>query len=224
MLPNIGNLSIRASMCHIAPMQTPLFPAFLLTAFLIELTPGPNMAWLALISAGEGRRAGLAAVSGIALGLAGLAVVSALGLAELASASPLVLAMLRYAGVTYLLWLAWQAWGGKGEVSPGAAKDGAQLSACFRHGLLLNLLNPKAAVFFIAVLPAYISLNAPVMRQTLVLSASYVAIATVVHVAIVILAGQTHDWLSSGARQRPVRRIFAVLLTVVAIWFLASSA
>lgn len=204
-------------------MQTPLFPAFLLTALLIELTPGPNMAWLALTSAGEGRRVGLAAVAGIALGLAVLAAVSAFGLAELASASPVVFNLLRYAGVAYLLWLTWQAWSGEGEVSPGAAKDGAQLSAWFRHGLLLNLLNPKAAMFFVAVLPAYIATDTPVMPQTLVLSASYIAIATAVHVIIVILAGQAHDWLSSGTRQRMVRRCFAVLLAVVAIWFVVST-
>jgi threonine/homoserine/homoserine lactone efflux protein len=71
-------------------MLTPLFPAFLFTALLIELTPGPNMAWLALTSAGEGRRAGFAAVAGIALGLGMLGAVSAVGLAELATRSPLV--------------------------------------------------------------------------------------------------------------------------------------
>lgn len=204
-------------------MLTPLFPAFLLTALLIELTPGPNMAWLALTSAGEGRRVGLAAVAGIALGLAVLAAVSAFGLAELARTSPVVFNLLRYAGVAYLLWLAWQAWSGEGEVSPGTAKDAAQLSAWFRHGFLLNLLNPKAAVFFVAVLPAYIATDAPVMPQTLVLSASYIAVATAIHVIIVMLAGQVHDWLSSGTRQRMVRRCFAVLLAVVAIWFVVST-
>jgi threonine/homoserine/homoserine lactone efflux protein len=209
--------------CHIGAMLTPLFPAFPLTALLIELTPGPNMAWLALTSAGEGRRAGLAAVAGIASGLGVLGAISAFGLAELATASPVVFNLLRYAGVAYLLWLAWQAWTGEGEVSPGAAKDVAQLWAWLRHGFLLNLLNPKAAVFFVAVLPAYISPKAAVMAQTLTLSASYVAIATAVHVVIVLLAGQAHDWFSGGSRQRVVRRVFGIMLAAVAIWFLVST-
>lgn len=204
-------------------MLTSLFPAFLATALLIELTPGPNMAWLALTSASQGRRAGLAAVAGIALGLAVLGTVSALGLAELAAASPLIFNLLRYAGVVYLLWLAWQAWSGEGEVSPGTAKDKAQLSAWFRHGLLLNLLNPKAAVFFIAVLPTYITPDALVPPQTFALSASYVVIATAIHVSIVLLAAQAHDWLSSRARQRIIRRCFAALLAAIAIWFLIST-
>jgi threonine/homoserine/homoserine lactone efflux protein len=206
-----------------APMVTSLFPAFLFTALLIELTPGPNMAWLALTSASEGRRAGLAAVGGIALGLGILGAISAFGLAELAARSPLAFDLLRYAGVAYLLWLAWLAWSGEGEVSPGAAKDGVRLSAWFRHGLLLNLLNPKAAVFFVAVLPAYILADAAVMLQTFALSASYVAIATVVHIAIVLMAGQAHDWLSSGKHQWIVRRCFALLLAAIAVWFLLTT-
>jgi threonine/homoserine/homoserine lactone efflux protein len=201
-------------------MLTPLFVPFLITAFLIELTPGPNMAWLALTSAGDGKRAGLAAVAGIALGLAILGAVSALGLAELATVSPLVFNLLRYAGVGYLLWLAWQAWSGAREVSPGTAQDRAHLSAWFRHGLLLNLLNPKAAMFFITVLPAYVAADAPMMPQTLALSASYVAVATMVHLVIVLLAGQAHEWLSGGTRQRTLRRWFAVSLAAIAIWFL----
>ena len=174
-------------------MFTAHFVPFLITALLIELTPGPNMAWLALTSASHGRRAGLAAVGGIALGLAILGAGSAFGLAEVATRSPAIFNLLRYAGVAYLLWLAWQAWVGEKEVSPQMAKDGSQLASWFRHGLLLNLLNPKAAMFFIAVLPSYVSPNIPFASQTLLLSSSYVAIATAIHIAIILLAGAAHD-------------------------------
>lgn len=212
-------------MLHViaAPMLTEMFVPFLITALLIELTPGPNMAWLALTSASQGRRSGFAAVAGIALGLALLAAASAVGLAELATRSPFVFGLLRYAGVAYLLWLAWKAWVGEGELSPDIANQNA-LGAWFRHGLLLNLLNPKAAVFFITVLPAYISADAPIAPQTALLSASYVAIATFIHLIIVAFAGQAHGWISVGNRSQIVRRIFAVLLAVIAFWFLISTA
>lgn len=203
-------------------MLTDLYAPFLLTALLIELTPGPNMAWLALTGASHGRRAGFAAVAGIALGLALLAAGSAVGLAELASRSSFAFALLRYAGVAYLLWLAWKAWAGDDELSPHVADQDA-LRAWFRHGLFLNLLNPKAAVFFIAVLPAYISPDGPVAPQSAVLSASYVAIATAVHLIIVAFAGQAHEWISVGNRTHIVRRIFAVLLAAIACWFLVST-
>ncbi len=201
-------------------MFTSLFPAFLLTAFLVELTPGPNMVWLALTSATLGQRAGFAAVAGVALGLTIVGAASALGLAQIANGSPLLFGLLRYAGVAYLLWLAWQAWNGEREVSPGAIKGGNALSAWFRHGLLLNLLNPKAAMFFMAILPTYVSPGARVAPQTLLLSASYVAVATAVHVVIVLLGGQAHDWLSSGTRARALRRGFAAMLVGIALWFL----
>lgn len=203
-------------------MLTDLFIPFLATTMLIELTPGPNMAWLALTSATQGKRSGFAAVAGIATGLAILAVASAVGLAELAARSPFAFGLLRYAGVAYLLWLAWQTWVGEKELATKQI-DATALAAWFRHGLLLNLLNPKAAVFFITVLPAYIVTNAPIVPQTALLSASYVAIATMVHLVIVALASQAHGWITVGNRRHKVRRIFAVLLAIVAIWFLVTT-
>lgn len=204
-------------------MLTDLYAPFLITTLLIELTPGPNMAWLALTSASHGKRSGFAAVAGIALGLASLAGASAVGLAELATRSPFVFGLLRYAGVAYLLWLAWKAWTGEDELSPDIANQNA-LGAWFRHGLLLNLLNPKAAVFFITVLPAYISAKALVAPQTALLSASYVAIATAIHLFIVAFAAQAHGWISVGNRSHVIRRVFAILLAAIAIWFLFSTA
>lgn len=204
-------------------MLTDLYAPFLLTTLLIELTPGPNMAWLALTSASHGRRSGFAAAAGIALGLALLAAASAVGLAELATRSPVVFGLLRYAGVAYLLWLAWKAWTGEDELSPDIANQDA-LGAWFRHGLLLNLLNPKAAVFFITVLPAYISAEVPIAPQTAMLSASYVAIASAIHLIIVAFAGHAHKWISVGNRSHIIRRIFAGLLATTAVWFLISTA
>ncbi|MBL0924981.1 MAG: LysE family translocator [Sphingomonadaceae bacterium] len=204
-------------------MITDLFAPFLLTTLLIELTPGPNMAWLALTSASQGKRSGFAAVAGVALGLALLAAASAAGLAELATRSSLMFGLLRYAGVAYLLWLAWKAWTGEGELSPNIANQNL-LGAWFRHGLLLNLLNPKAAVFFITVLPTYISAKSAVAPQAALLSATYVAIATVVHLLIVAFAGQAHGWISAGNRSHMIRRVFAGLLAAIAIWFLIGTA
>jgi threonine/homoserine/homoserine lactone efflux protein len=158
-------------------MVTQYFIPFLLNALLIELTPGPNMAWLALTGASVGRGAALAATAGIALGLAIVGLAAAFGLTELLQSSPNLFAALRYAGVAYLFWLAWSAWVGEREVAPGQISDGG-MQIWFRHGLFLNLLNPKAAIFFVAILPSYIDVSLPVMPQTLLLSSCYVEIAT----------------------------------------------
>lgn len=202
-------------------MITDNFLPFLLTAILIELTPGPNMAWLTLTGASVGKRAALSATAGIALGMTIVAAIAAFGLAGLAQASPHLFALLRYAGAAYLFWLAWEAWQGKGEVSPGHAHNGS--ARWFRHGLLLNLLNPKAALFFVAILPSYVDNMAPVMPQTLLLSGVYVAVATLVHLLLALLAAQAHNWFTRGNNAVLLRRNCAVLIAGVALWFLAST-
>jgi threonine/homoserine/homoserine lactone efflux protein len=203
-------------------MLTENFLSFLLIAFLIELTPGPNMVWLALTGATVGRQAAFAATAGIAVGLAIVALGAAFGVAGLAQASPTLLAWMRYAGVAYLFWLAWQAWTGRGEISPGHIRNG-DVGTWFRHGLLLNLLNPKAALFFVAILPGHVDSAHAVMPQTLLLSASYVAIATFVHLLLSLLAGRAHHWLERGKNDVLARRICGLALAAVAIWFLLES-
>lgn len=204
-------------------MIAPMLPSFLLVVLLVELTPGPNMGWLALLSASEGRRAGFAATAGIGLGLAVVAAAAALGLAQLAQASELIFNLLRYAGAAFLIWLAWEAWSREREVSPAAVEKNGSPAKHFRRGIIINLLNPKAAIFFIAVLPVHIVPDLSVTLQTVQLSIAYVAIATLIHVIIVLLAGRAHGWLSSGPYAQIVRRGFALMLLVIAFWFFAGS-
>ncbi len=196
-----------------------MLPSFLFVVLLVELTPGPNMGWLALLSASEGRRAGFAATAGIGLGLAIIAAASAFGLAQLAETSAVIFNLLRYAGAAFLLWLAWEAWVGEPGISPSGAHENNRPAKHFRRGVIINLLNPKAAVFFVAVLPVYVAADLSVMMQTVQLSIAYVAIATLIHIIIVLLAGRAHGWLSSGPYAGLVRRGFAVMLAAIALWF-----
>lgn len=85
---------------------------FILTSVIVELTPGPNMAWLALVAAAEGRRPGFAAVAGVALGLLIVGLAAAFGLAAAISASPVAWQVLRWGGVAWLLWMAFDGWRG----------------------------------------------------------------------------------------------------------------
>ncbi|MGB3313030.1 MAG: LysE family translocator [Albidovulum sp.] len=192
--------------------------AFILTSAVIELTPGPNMAWLAIVAATEGRRPGFAAVAGVALGLAIVGVAAALGVAALVTASPFLYEALRWGGVFYLLWLAWDGWRDGGD---GVDKMpfGARMLRYFRRGLITNLLNPKAAVFYIAVLPAFTNPTGDALTETLTLSMIYVAVATAIHVAIVVLAGLARHVLDDPRRSRIVRRTLSALLAVIALWF-----
>ena len=206
------------------PDLNPLL-AFALTCVIIEITPGPNMTYLAALSLWNGMRTGFAAVAGIALGLMTYGVVAALGLAALIDNSPLLYGLLRWAGVAYLLWLAWESWASEREASPDVV-DGNddRPGLAFRRGLITNLLNPKAAVFYVAVLPEFIRADGgPLLLQTLVLSVAYVGIATAIHSAIVALAGTLQASVATGSRRRTIRRGLALALVGIAIWFAAST-
>ncbi len=191
--------------------------AFLWTALIIELTPGPNMTYLAILSLSEGRKAGLAAVAGVATGLMIVGLLSALGLATLISQSPQLYAALRWMGVAYLLWLAFELWRGEPDGGKGLA-DAQSLRTYFQRGVITNLLNPKAALFYVAVLPPFLDPNRPILPQTLVLSSTYVAVATAVHLGIVAAAAQVRPWLSDRGDVQRVRAVLAVTVVGIALW------
>ena len=194
--------------------------AFALTALVIEITPGPNMTYLAALSLSSGMRTGFAAVAGIALGLMSYGVIAAFGLAAVIDNSPLLYGVLRWGGVLFLLWLAWDAWSGHRDGASEAADRNAQPWAAFRRGLITNLLNPKAAVFYIAVLPEFVRPDAgSVTSQTLLLSFIYVAIATLIHTVIVTLAGSMQSMIDVASNRRAIRGGFALALIGIAIWF-----
>jgi threonine/homoserine/homoserine lactone efflux protein len=100
--------------------------------------------------------------------------------------------ILRWGGVVYLLWLAWDAWSSAGDVRiRKRSTHHHERRSAFHRGLITNLLNPKAAVFYIAVLPEFVAPQAAsIVAQTLTLSAVYVAIATAIHALIVISASR----------------------------------
>lgn len=189
---------------------------FALTCFIIELTPGPNMAYLAVVSASEGRKPGMATVAGIALGLAVVGAAASFGVAEFVAQSDTIYGVLRWAGVGFLLYLAYDAWR---DGTAAAEPTGKAPSFYFRRGLITNLLNPKAALFFVTVLPTFIVPDRPLLPQNLMLATIYVGVATVVHTAIVLLASTLEPVLNSPSRERMVRRALALLLAAVAIWF-----
>lgn len=200
--------------------------AFTLMALAIEVTPGPNMGYLAVLSLSRGWQVGAAAVAGVALGHAAYGLAAALGVAALIDSSPLIYELLRWAGVAYMLWLAYEAWSSETETSPDIADhaDPRLVRRAFRHGLITNLLNPKAAIFFVAVVPTFVQPGASVVAQTLILSGIFVAVATAVHLTIVLLAGRLQGFANDPSRRRPIRRALAVVLFCIAAWLAWSTA
>jgi threonine/homoserine/homoserine lactone efflux protein len=193
---------------------------FIITCLVIELTPGPNMAYLAVLSTFTGRRAGFAATLGIALGLMIVGLASAFGLAAVIANSRLLYEGLRWAGALYLLWLAWEGWRGEQETSPSNATWPTKHSKYFVRGLVTNLLNPKAGVFYVAMLPTFLDEVRPVLSQAVTLAAIYVSVATAVHLAVVLTADAARPWLEDRQRSGIVRRVLSLLLVAIAVWLL----
>lgn len=181
------------------------------------------MAYLAVLSASAGRRAGFAAMLGVALGLLIVGLAAALGLAAVIANSRWLYEMLRWGGALYLLWLAWEGWRGAAETSPGKTEAAPQDSKYFMRGLVTNLLNPKAGIFYIAILPTFVDETRPLVGQAVTLSVVYVVIATLVHGTIVLLADAARPWLEDGRRSMIVRRLLSLLLVGIALWLLATT-
>ncbi len=191
---------------------------FLMAAVLIELTPGPNMGYLALVSARRGWGAGLLTVAGVTLGLGAHMLAAAFGLSQLAVAQPVLYQGLRWAGVFYLLWLAWDGWrrqDGPAELDdrgPGDWRD-------VRRGVITNLLNPKALIFYVAVLPSFAPVDTEMpLRTFLTLGITHLGVSVVIHLAIVALGARAYRWGARADQSPPVRAAFALGLVAVAAW------
>ncbi len=196
-------------------------PAFVLAVLLLELTPGPNMAYLATLALSHGRAAGLIATAGVACGLAVHAVVAGFGAGALIQQYPWLYETLRWVGVGYLLYLAWEGWRPDKENSPGRADLLAGARPLFVRGFLSNVFNPKSILFFVSVLPTFVGTAQgapPIPVQMAIFGFLYVGIATAIHSTIVVLAAQLRPWLVEGPRQQMVRRVLSVVLALVAVW------
>jgi threonine/homoserine/homoserine lactone efflux protein len=203
-----------------ASLNSPLL-AFVLTSLIIEMTPGPNMAYLAVLGASHGRLAGFSAVLGVALGLAILGIAVGLGGGSLLLNSRVVYESLRWAGALYLCWLAFDSWREARQPIEAVPLNQSPHFTHFRRGLVTNLLNPKAALFFIVVLPEFIQ-GLRSARELAILVSIYVGVATLVHSLIVVLAGGLQAFLAAPRRRKMAGNFFAVLLLAIAVWLFVS--
>jgi threonine/homoserine/homoserine lactone efflux protein len=175
--------------------------AFALVALGMVLTPGPNMIYLISRSITQGRMAGLISLGGVALGFVFYMFCAAFGITALLFAVPYAYDALRFGGALYLLWLAWQAVRPGGR-SPFQLRDLPHDSPrkLFLMGFLTNLLNPKIAMLYLALLPQFIDPAAgSVLGQSLTLGSVQIAISVSVNAMIAFAAGGIAVFL----RERP---------------------
>jgi len=201
------------------PLDPAVVPAFLAAMVLVELTPGPNMAYLAALAADRGRLAGWAAVLGIQLGLATYLAASVLGLSELILAWPPAWEILRWAGVGYLLWLAWDSWRGEDAGPEAAVTAPARWPRLVWRGYLANILNPKAALFYVTLLPGFLREGyAPPAVQAGLFGLGHLIISGLVHGGIVLGAASAGAVLARTTGMEKVRKAMAIGIALVAVW------
>lgn len=137
---------------------------FLITCFFVVITPGTGMIYTLACTLGYGLRAGLLAALGGTLSIISHIAAAILGLAALLHASALAFQVIKFAGVAYLIYMAYKMLRDKSQFDAEALKPGEKTSrsgfAIVRDGILLNLLNPKLSIFFLAFLPQFIDVKA----------------------------------------------------------------
>lgn len=133
---------------------------FLLTSLVVVLLPGTGVLYTLAVGLGQGFRASVAAAFGCTLGILPAAVASIVGLAAVLHASAVAFQILKYLGVAYLFYMAWTILRDGGALSVSEERSRHRAFTLVRNGLLLNVLNPKLSLFFLAFLPQFISPDA----------------------------------------------------------------
>jgi threonine/homoserine/homoserine lactone efflux protein len=195
---------------------------FALLALLMAATPGPNMVFLLAHAMDHGRRAGVIALLGVAIAFVLHVVVAASGLAGLLIATDQGLEALRVAGAGYLLWHSARALAAVPVTAPGSPTPRQRKSAGghFASGFFINATNPMVTLFFISVMPQFVSADdgRSVLGQSLELGMQYTAVSLGVNLLVTLCAARVCAWMhGQPARLRALRLATSAALAALAL-------
>jgi threonine/homoserine/homoserine lactone efflux protein len=180
---------------------------FALATLLLTASPGPGVFYLSARALSQGRRAGFASMFGIEFGEVVWLAAVATGVAAVLATSAAALTFLRFAGAAYLIYLGIQRWR---HVEAFAAPRPASTARIFAQGVVTQILNPKVAVFFVAILPQFIDPRIAVAPQVLILGLIYIGVALLVDTTYVLAAAAvSRRFMASPTAQRRTGRIAA---------------
>jgi threonine/homoserine/homoserine lactone efflux protein len=185
-------------------------PEFLLTTFIVCITPGIGVIYTLSVTLGGGWRAGLWATVGCTIATVFHMVVALAGLAAVLHTSAVLFQAIKFAGVAYLLWMAWAVLQATGSLSVTAA-DGGSPGRLVWRGILLNILNPKLPLFFVAFLPQFLPASNQALGPMIELGFGFTAMTFATFVIYVAIAASGRRAIQGSP---PVlvwmRRAFAV--------------
>jgi threonine/homoserine/homoserine lactone efflux protein len=185
--------------------------SFLLTSLIVIASPGTGVLYTLAAALTKGSRASIAAAFGCTLGIVPHMSAAMLGLAAVLHTSALAFAALKWLGVLYLMVMAWQALRERGALAVDARLDGRSAKRVIVTGFLINILNPKLSIFFLAFLPQFIAANEshPLMRM-LQLSAAFMAMTFAVFAVYGLFAASVRDRIVTRPKVMTwLRRAFA---------------
>lgn len=196
-----------------------ILAVFFAAAVALGLAPGPDNIFVLTQSAMYGRVAGLIVTLGLCTGLLVHTTAVALGVAALFAASAVAFTALKFVGAAYLLFLAWQAL--KAGKSAMSSKAHAQpsLRQLYRRGIVMNITNPKVAIFFLAFLPQFADPESgSLAAQLLVLGGVFIFATVIVFGLIALAAGALGEWIKrSPTAQVVLNRLAAFVFVGLAI-------
>lgn len=191
---------------------------FLLTALVVVLAPGTGVIYTLALGLGQGRRAAIWAATGCTFGIVPHLAAATLGLAALLHTSALLFQVVKFAGVAYLLYLAWQMLkqGGALQVSGQTTRQSGWQIA--QRGALINILNPKLSIFFLALLPPFLSGNpATITIEMTLLGAVFMGLTFMVFILYGLFAAHARDWILGSERVlKWLNRSFAAIFIALA--------
>ena len=172
---------------------------FLIIALVVVATPGTGMIYTVAAGLTRGGRASLVAAFGCTLGIVPHMLAAITGLAALLHTSALLFDAVKYAGVAYLLWMAWQTWNDRGSLTlTGKGPHKSSALQVTIEAIVINLLNPKLSIFFFAFLPQFIATDAPdALPQMLAMSGVFMAMTLVVFALYGLFAAAVRDHVIS---------------------------
>ncbi|MEO8606964.1 MAG: LysE family translocator [Chloroflexota bacterium] len=180
---------------------------FVTASLALLLTPGPAVMYIVTRSVDQGRKAGFVSVLGIEVGTLFHIAAAALGLSALLASSALLFDTVKYLGAAYLIYMGIRKLLSKDGLAEVEINKQQNLPQIFRQGVIVNVLNPKTALFFLAFLPQFVDpARGSVPVQMLMLGLIFVLLASTTDGMYALLAGTFGGWLKSSTHFLKVQR------------------
>lgn len=189
--------------------------SFLLASVVLTLMPGPDILFVVAQSISGGWRKGVSVAVGLCSGLVVHTSAVALGVAAILSKSASGLLIVKVAGAAYLLYLAYKSWGENGvELTKG--NEGAGYFRLVRIGFVMNVLNPKVLLFFLAFLPQFVVPNDTAMIQVFALGALFFVQALLIFSLVAFFSGLLNSYISNSSFASYMGKAKAIVFLLIA--------